>query len=101
MRMSDLLACRVIEPDGHELGRVRDVRLVMEGAPRGSLSPMRVDALVVGSAAGSRLGYGSGVRAPVLLRWIAERLARRTVEIPADEIATWDLDEGRLYLATR
>jgi hypothetical protein len=36
-----------------------------------------------------------------MLRWIAERLARRTVEIPADEIVTWDLDEGRLYLAPR
>jgi len=66
MRMSDLMACDVYAADGRCLGRVRDVRLVMDGPVRGSLAALRVDALIVGgSAFAGRLGYlRGGVRGP-------------------------------------
>jgi hypothetical protein len=101
MRMSDLMACDVYVADGRRLGRVRDVRLVMDGPVRGSLAALRVDALIVGgSAFAGRLGYlRGGVRGPIVLSAIMRRLEARAIAIDVADITDWDLDHGRLVAA--
>jgi len=101
MRMSDLMACDVYAADGRCLGRVRDVRLVMDGPVRGSLAALRVDALIVGgSAFAGRLGYlRGGVRGPILLSALMHRLEARAITIEAADITHWDVDDRRLITA--
>jgi hypothetical protein len=101
VRISDVLACDVETGDGRVLGRVRDVRLVMDGPQRGALSALRVDALIVGgSAFAGRLGFlRGGVRGPTTLAAVMRRLEARAHTIDARDIATWDLDDRRLVLA--
>jgi sporulation protein YlmC with PRC-barrel domain len=71
VRLSDLLDRDVRSDDGHDLGRVNDVRFERVGAE------WRVSALIVGTAAfAERLGFAHGVvQRPVLLaramRWVA------------------------------
>lgn len=59
MRLTDLLEARLVDGDGVDLGRIRDVWLVQDGPPLGSFgAALRVERLVAGRAAiGSRLGY--------------------------------------------
>jgi hypothetical protein len=100
MRISDVLASRLFDADGVCLGRVRDVRLVMDGPVRGSLAALRVDAIIVGGdAVAGRLGYlRGGVRGPALLTAVLGRLERRAATYAATDIATWDVDHRRLVL---
>ena len=100
MRMSDLLACAVYADDGRCLGRVRDVRLVMDGPPRGALAALRVDALIVGgNAIAGRLGYlRGGVRGPLMLSTVMKRLEERTVMIDANDVRQWTVGDHRLVL---
>ena len=101
MRMSDLMACDVHTADGRCLGQVRDVRLVMDGPPRGVLARLRVDAVLVGgSALAGRLGYlRGGVRGPAALAMIMRRLEARARTVDAGDIEVWDLAAHRLVLA--
>jgi hypothetical protein len=101
MRMSDLMACDVHTADGQHLGQVRDVRLVMDGPPRGVLARLRVDAVLVGgSALAGRLGYlRGGVRGPAPLAAIMRRLEGRARTVDARDIEVWDLAAHRLVLA--
>ena len=101
MRISDVLASRLYDADGHSLGRVRDVRLVMDGPLRGSLAALRVDSIIVGGdAVAGRLGYlRGGVRGPALLTATLGRLERRAATYIATDIATWDVEHRRLVLA--
>jgi len=101
MRMSDVLACDVFTSDGRSLGRVRDVRLVMDGPLRGVLAALRVDAVIVGGdALAGRLGYlRGGVRGPAPLAGILRRLEARAATFDAADIAEWDLEGHRLVLA--
>jgi len=90
MRISDLLALEVVDADGRQVGKVRDVRLVQDGPLLGSTqAAMRVDAVVAGGGAlGIRLGYVRGrVRGPALLRWVFSWAERR-----ADTFLMTDLD---------
>ncbi len=100
MRMSDLMACDVYAADGRRLGRVRDVRLVMDGPIRGTLAALRVDALIVGgSAVAGRLGYlRGGVRGPAIVSALMRRLEARAVVIDAADIDQWDVDSHRLVV---
>jgi hypothetical protein len=100
MRMSDVLACDVHAADGRRLGRVRDVRLVMDGPVRGVLAGLRLDAVIVGgSALAGRLGYlRGGVRGPAWLAAVMRRLEARATTIDATDIAEWDLEGHRLVL---
>jgi hypothetical protein len=100
MRISDVLGCHLVDHDGHDLGRVRDVRLVMDGPVRGALAALRLDAVVVGgNALAGRLGYlRGGVRGPWPLSAVMRRLERRAVTYRATDIADWALDEHRLTL---
>ena len=101
MRMSDVLACRVHERDGTCLGRVRDVRLVMDGPTRGALASLRVDAVIVGGPAlADRLGFlRGGVRGPALLAALLRRFEARDVTIAAADIEAWDVEHRQLVLS--
>jgi sporulation protein YlmC with PRC-barrel domain len=75
MRLNDLFDSRVVAPDGRELGRVRDVRLIQDGPPLGTgLAALRVASLIVGGGRSSRLlGYA---RDPVGGPWPLHALVR-------------------------
>jgi hypothetical protein len=100
MRLSDLLDCEVFDHRGDSLGRVRDVRLVMDGPIRGALAQLRLDAVIVGgNAIAGRLGYLRGnVRGPALLVALFGRLERRAATFEANEIDDWDMEHHRLRL---
>jgi sporulation protein YlmC with PRC-barrel domain len=59
MRLTDLLEARLLDVEGVDLGRIRDVWLVQDGPPIGPFgAALRVERVVAGGAAiGSRLGY--------------------------------------------
>ena len=59
MRLTDLLESRLVDGEGVDLGRIRDVWLVQDGPPIGPFgAALRVERVVAGSTAiGSRLGY--------------------------------------------
>jgi hypothetical protein len=101
MRISDLMACEVYDHHGKCWGRVRDVRLVMDGPLRGAHAMLRVDSIIVGgNALAGRLGYlRSGVRGPALLAAVMGRLERRARTYPARHIEHWDVADRRLRLA--
>ena len=87
MHLSDLLGARVVDLDGQEVGRVRDVRLVQDGPLQGTFgAALRVHGLVVGpNGLAGRLGYDRhGVDGPWLVAATVRRLARR------DRFAPWD-----------
>ena len=101
MRMSDVMACEVHTHDGRHLGRVRDVRLVMDGPLRGVLAAMRVEAIIVGGdALAGRLGYlRGGVRGPAPLARVLRRLEARAATFDAADVVEWDVANRRLVLA--
>jgi sporulation protein YlmC with PRC-barrel domain len=71
---TELLRRRVVDHDGVRVGRVIDLRFVLDGPPDGVLAAARLHGLVVGRHGGSFLGYErTDVRAPWLvadlLRW--------------------------------
>src|SRR4051812_39560127 len=85
MRVSDLLGRTVVDAGGHDLGTVRDLRLLARGPVDGSsLAALDVDAVIVaGAGTAVRLGYvRGGVRGPWLLKALAGRLERKALEIP-------------------
>jgi hypothetical protein len=50
-RISDVLSCDVVDADGRHVGRVSDVRFVMDGPVDGALARLRLDAIMVGGNA--------------------------------------------------
>jgi hypothetical protein len=100
MRVSELLAAQVVDVDGRRLGRVRDVRLVQDGPMLNiTQAAMRVDSVVIGDRAlPIRLGFGpGGVRGPLALRWIFERLARKAPTISMSKL-DWDHEANILRM---
>jgi hypothetical protein len=59
MRLTDLLEARLLDVEGIDLGRIRDVWLVQDGPPIGPFgAALRVERVVAaGAGIGSRLGY--------------------------------------------
>jgi hypothetical protein len=102
MRVSDLLDCEVFDAEGDSIGKVRDVRLVMDGPLRGALAQLRLDAVFVGgNAIAGRLGYvRGGVRGPALLIAIMSRLERNVRTYDVNQVAEWDLANHRLRLTS-
>jgi hypothetical protein len=99
-RISDVLDCDVVDADGRRVGRIRDVRLVMDGPVEGALARLRLDAVIVGgSALAGRLGYlRGGVRGPGLLKAVMSRLERRAATYTTAQIGDWDVSNRRLQL---
>lgn len=81
MRLSELLGAKVVDSNGDDLGPVRDVCGIAEGANDDESPPrdIRIDGVVCGgSGIGVRLGYERfDVRGPVLLAALFRRLERR------------------------
>lgn len=100
MQLSDLLDADVLDATGRHVGRVRDVRLVLDGPVRGVMAQPRLDAVIIGgNALAGRLGYLRGnVKGPALLRTIFGALERRAATYTADEIDVWDIEHGQLRL---
>lgn len=99
IRASDLLGTRVVDRDGRSLGRVRDLRLRVDGDGH------RIEGLVMGRGViAERLGYAYGeVAGPWLLAVVMRRAARRTRYLDwdaIDELAGGRVtvrDDGRPY----
>jgi sporulation protein YlmC with PRC-barrel domain len=89
MRLSEVLACRVVDAAGQEIGSVNDVRLVQDGPyVEGFGAGLRVEGFVTGSGrVGERLGYHrGGVEGPWILRTIFARLERRGCYVPWSKV---------------
>jgi hypothetical protein len=101
VRLSDLLRCTVHDQDGHELGRVTDVRIVQDGPiVAGLQAAFRVDALVVGRGGlADRLGYvRARVRGPWLLRALFTRLEQQAQIVAAQDVVSWDISSGIVHV---
>lgn len=88
MRGNDLLGLPVVGPDGEDLGRVRDVRLVQDGPLLGAYAALRVAGLVVGhQRVASRLGYDRyDVHGPWLVRALVRRLTADNGYLAWDDV---------------
>ncbi len=89
MRASELLASRVVDAAGDDLGPVRDVRVRRE-----SSGEFRVVAIVVGdgrfAAIAHALGVAEGrVQGPWLLRRLCADAITRTRTVPAEDVVHW------------
>jgi sporulation protein YlmC with PRC-barrel domain len=99
MRLSEVLACRVIDASGEEIGSVNDVRLVQDGAyVEGFGAGLRVEGFVTGSGRlGERLGYHrGGVEGPWILRTFFARQERRGRYVPWSKVDAVEGDVIRL-----
>ena len=88
MRASELLASRVIDADGRELGPVRDVRLHDDGGET------RITGIVIGGGrfahTAHALGFAEGrVQGPWLLRRIYAEASEGARVIPAERVLDW------------
>ncbi len=102
MRLTDLLDADVLDPDGHTLGHVHDVRLVQDGPPLGNAgATFRLEGFVVGGTSfGARLGFArSNVRAPWLLNQLFQRLQADERFVPWSCVRA--ISEGRLFVDVR
>lgn len=100
MRLSDLLGSRVVDENGADLGRVRDVRLVQDGPLQGAFgAALRVDGVVAArTALGMRLGFHrAGVKGPWVLKAALGAIERHwAVYVSWDVVESWDGDTLRL-----
>lgn len=91
MRLVELMGCRVVDGDGHDIGGVHDVRLIAEGPSDAyGRRSYQLTALVVGDGgAAHRLGYSDDeMRGPWPLTSLFRRSARRSVLVPWEDIAS-------------
>lgn len=102
MRLSELLACTVVDAAGEQVGRVNDVRFVQDGPyVEGFGAGLRVEGVVTGSGrVGERLGYHrGGVEGPWALRVFFAARERR------GRYVTWDkvdrVDDHVIHLSCR
>lgn len=98
MILSDLLGCRVLEPDGTSLGRVVDARFRRGPARRSHEGELELIALIVSPR--SRLsfyGYERGrVNRPVVIDAILRRLHKGSRIVPWECVARIADGEVRL-----
>ena len=102
MRLADLIGSKVVDADGHDMGRVGDVWLVQDGPPIGAFgAALRVEALVVGRfGLASRAGYErEDVRGPAPIAWFLHRQTAHRPVVPWNDIAS--IEEGRIRLRAR
>lgn len=101
MLLSDLLGCRVLEPDGRSVGTVVDVRFRRGPARRAHEGELELIALIVSPRTRmSYYGYERGrVNAPALINAIVTRLHRGSRVIPWECVASVGDGEVRLGVA--
>jgi hypothetical protein len=99
MRLTDLLEARLIDVEGVDLGRIRDVWLVQDGPPIGPFgAALRVERVVAGGAAiGARLGYErASMTGPWPLAAFFHSRHAHGISATWSEVAV--LEEGRVRL---
>lgn len=99
MRLTDILDARLVDRDGVDLGRIRDVWLVQDGPPAGPFgAALRVERFLAGEAAvGSRLGYErASMTGPWPLAAFFHRRHAHGVSARWSDVAA--LEEGRVRL---
>ena len=95
MRLSDLLHSRVIDVDGVDLGRVKDV-LVSQDAG------FVVDGLVVGGYYATRLGFErGGAQGPWPISALFRQLERKARFVPWAAVQSCENDVVRLSVPSR
>lgn len=88
MRASELLASRVVDAAGEDLGPIRDVRI------RQDAGGLQITALVVGDGRFADLAHAAGVaegrvQGPWLLARICRQAIRRARLIDAADVTDW------------
>jgi hypothetical protein len=104
VRLSDITHLDVFDSEDLLIGRVRDVRLVQDGPLQGLAgAAFRVDGLVVGAGAlGVRLGFHRrDMKGPWLLKWLFERLERRSRYVRWEDVASVGEDAVALRVPVR
>jgi sporulation protein YlmC with PRC-barrel domain len=99
VRLTDLLGAHLVDRDGRDVDKVRDVWLVQDGPPIGPFgAALRVDRLVIGRfGLGSRLGYERpSITGPWPLAWYFHRRHGERVAARWNDVAA--LEEGRVRL---
>ena len=88
MRLSDLLHSHVVDVDGVDLGRVKDVLVTQEGPQVGGHdAAFVVDGLVVGGYYATRLGFErGGAQGPWPISALFRRLECRARFVPWDAV---------------
>jgi sporulation protein YlmC with PRC-barrel domain len=94
MILTDLLGDEVVDEGGRHVGKVIDVRFVLDGAPGPLLAAARVEGLIVSPrSAGSFLGYErTDVRAPWLIAHLLRRRHRGAFLLPWRDVALVSAD---------
>jgi sporulation protein YlmC with PRC-barrel domain len=102
MRLSELLAKRVVDAEGHDLGVVTDVPLVREGPELAGFGASYVVAgLRVSHRSGNFFGYErADAGGPALVRLLFRRLHRGDVVVAWEDVAEIGDDCIRLRSAS-
>ncbi|MDQ0770164.1 hypothetical protein QF031_002913 [Pseudarthrobacter defluvii] len=89
MILGDLLGTPVLDADGGRLGRVADVRFVLDGAPRQLMAEPRLLGMIVGPhSASSFLGYErNGLTRPRMIARILQWRHRGSFLVLWEDIA--------------
>jgi len=98
MILGDLLGTPVLDADGGRLGRVADVRFVLDGTPHQLMAEPRLLGLVVGPhSASSFMGYErNGLTRPRLIARILRWRHRGSFLVLWEDIAVMGTDAVRL-----
>jgi sporulation protein YlmC with PRC-barrel domain len=102
VRLTDLLGAHLVDRDGTDVGKVRDVWLVQDGPPIGPFgAALRVDRLVIGwFGLGSRLGYERPlITGPWPLAWYFHRRHGRRGAVAWSDVAAIEPERVRLRVA--
>jgi hypothetical protein len=96
MRITDLIGQPVVDPQGADLGKVHDVRLVRQAA-YGEPGALRVDGIIAGKGGiAVRLGYASAdLTGPWLLKVVLGWVARHARYIAWDDVS---IEDGRIVV---
>jgi sporulation protein YlmC with PRC-barrel domain len=102
VRLTDLLGAHLVDRDGTDVGKVRDVWLVQDGPPIGPFgAALRVDRLVIGQfGLGSRLGYERPfITEPWPLAWYFHRRHGGRGAVSWSDVAAIEPERVRLRVA--
>ena len=99
MRLSSILAARVVDTSGRSVGVVTDVRLVQDGPMLGTFgAALRVQGLIVNRHLfGAHMGFDrTNVRGPWLVKLVMGRLQRDPRFVPWEQVRSIEPDLVRI-----